>query len=144
MAKPVQGRRCPATVTALTSHPDGRRKPGRPASGAMSNPRVKGNGISMASLRLRLPRVPRPLFPLLVVLTLLAAACGGPTVSGSPSPGVPSPSASAGYPLTLSDDTGRSVTVPAKPARIVSLAPSNTEIACALGACAALVGVTDF
>jgi iron complex transport system substrate-binding protein len=48
------------------------------------------------------------------------------------------------YPLTLTDDAGREVTLAADPERIVSLAPSNTEIACALDACDELVGVTDF
>lgn len=37
------------------------------------------------------------------------------------------------YPLTLVDDTGTSVTIPAKPERIVSLLPSSTEILAALG-----------
>lgn len=37
------------------------------------------------------------------------------------------------YPLTIVDDTGASVTIPAKPQRIVSLLPSSTEILCALG-----------
>jgi len=89
----------------------------------------------------------------LLLPTLLAVAVAGcaPASSGSPAVSLPGSSATAApsdggtvYPLTLTDDAGRSVTIPADPERIVSLAPSNTEIACALDACEQLVGVTDF
>ncbi len=87
------------------------------------------------------------LFPL-VVLPVLAAACvaSPPATPSSSAPAAsadPSPSL-APFPVTLTDDAGRELTLDAEPMRIVSLAPSNTEIVCALDACDRLVGVTDF
>lgn len=48
------------------------------------------------------------------------------------------------YPLTLTDDLGRKVTLKAEPKRIVSVLPSTTETLCALGLCDRLVGVDDY
>jgi iron complex transport system substrate-binding protein len=97
------------------------------------------------------PGVPRPFLPLFVALFLAACQPAGSGQSASPSSGpsaataaTPSVEPSTTYPLTLTDDAGREVTLEADPARIISLAPSNTEIVCALGACEELVGVPEY
>lgn len=48
------------------------------------------------------------------------------------------------YPITVTDDLGRKVTINKLPQRIVSLAPSNTEILFALGLDDRIIGVTDY
>jgi len=48
------------------------------------------------------------------------------------------------YPITLTDDSGAKITFNEKPQRIISLAPSNTEIIFALGLEDKLVGRSDF
>lgn len=48
------------------------------------------------------------------------------------------------YPLTLTDDLGRKVTLRAEPKRVISVLPSTTETLCAVGACDKLVGVDDY
>ncbi len=51
--------------------------------------------------------------------------------------------AAGGYPVSIVDDTGATIEIPREPVRIVSLAPSNTEILFALGLGDKVVGVTS-
>ena len=102
--------------------------------------------------------IPRPLRSLaaIVAALLLAGACAAgtspaptaapagtpvPTSAGTPT-ATPAPT-QPGYPLTLRDDEGTSVSITARPQRIVSLSPANTEIVWALGAGDRQVGGTD-
>jgi iron complex transport system substrate-binding protein len=77
-------------------------------------------------------------------LLTVATACG-PTPTGPPSHlTTQPPDELVAFPLTLTDDLGREVTIENKPQRIVSLAPSNTEILFAIGAGEQVVGVTTY
>ena len=76
----------------------------------------------------------------IAAVLLLLASCGetappqaGPT--GSPSP-------AAVFPLTITDDDGIEVTIPEEPQRIVTFAPSMTEIVFEVGLGDRLVGVS--
>ena len=48
------------------------------------------------------------------------------------------------FPLTVTDDLGRTVTLKAPPKRIVTMLPSVTETVCALGACDRIVATDDY
>lgn len=92
----------------------------------------------------------RPLLHLMLVLTalaLLVAACA-PAATPAPPTAVPATAttAPAATPasITVTDGLGRTVTLVAPATRIVSLAPSNTEILFVLGASDTLIGRDDF
>lgn len=74
---------------------------------------------------------------LLVVIVSVFSGC-------SKAQPVPPPATSTTFPITVSDDTGRSLTIDKKPEKIVSLAPSNTEILYALGLGGKVVGNTEY
>jgi iron complex transport system substrate-binding protein len=77
---------------------------------------------------------------LLVILAGLMASCT-PNVAQEPAA---SQIGEAAFPLEIIDQAGRVVRVEKLPEKIISLAPSNTEILYALGLEDRLVGVTEF
>lgn len=83
---------------------------------------------------------------LILLLAVLLAACAGPAATAPPAPiASPSPTPEAAFPLTITDDEGTSVEIPAEPQRIVSLTPAATETLFALGLGDRVVGkVEDF
>ncbi|MGH2716684.1 MAG: ABC transporter substrate-binding protein [Thermoleophilaceae bacterium] len=88
----------------------------------------------------------------LAVFVAAVTACTGTATTRSPIPGVTAPATSAPSALTspaasaitVRDDAGRIVTLAAPPARIVSAAPSTTELAFAVGLGDEVVAVDEF
>ena len=83
------------------------------------------------------------LLVLLLSLSLGIAAAPARAADCAATP-MASPVAAAAFPLTLSDDLGRQVEIRSAPRRIVSLAPSNTEILFALGLAERVVAVDAY
>ena len=88
---------------------------------------------------------------LVITAALLAAValsgCSAPTAAPAPAPeatSTPPVTDLSIFPLTVTDDSYREVTFTVPAARIVSLAPANTEIVYALGLFDRMVGVTTY
>src|SRR3954451_13615828 len=99
--------------------------------------REKGNA-PMQLVHFRNPSPKARGFLLLIaglIAAVLVAACSG----ASPTP-TPSPTAAAAFPVTLTGDDGKTVTITAEPQKIVSLMPGETETLFALGAGSRVVG----
>jgi cobalamin transport system substrate-binding protein len=126
---------------------------------ALDSPRLENSVDSLPSVRRSRP-VDRPFLAALVVLiTLVLAACSGgttppptigpdatssiaPAATGTPqAPESASPSSAAvSYPLTVTDDEGTKVEIAQEPQKIVSLTPATTETLFALGVGDRIVG----
>ena len=84
------------------------------------------------------------LFPLILVVA--ACSSGGtaaPAESPSPTAVSAPATAAAAFPVTLTDDDGTELTLPAEPQKIVSLTPAATEVLFALGAGDRVVGKVE-
>ena len=79
----------------------------------------------------------------LALVALAACAAARQEVPGA-TPAPAGPHAAIAFPVTVTDDASRSVTVRTRPKRIVSLAPADTEILYSLGAFDRVVGVTTY
>ena len=81
-----------------------------------------------------------------LLLACQTAAQSTPPTSAPPvaTPTTAATASSAPLEITVRDDLGRTVKLARAPKRIVSLAPSNTELVYALGLESRLVGVDDF
>jgi len=81
----------------------------------------------------------------LAVVLLVATACGAATPPVPSQQSSPAAAAAAiAFPTTITDFQNRTVTVPMRPERIVSIGPSITEFLFALGAGPRVVGADDF
>lgn len=102
-------------------------------------------------------RISHFLTPLAIIGLVLTVACVGPpppeeatppppppTEKELPPEPEPEPEEAPSFPLTIVDDLGRTVEIKKLPQRIISLAPSNTEILFALGLEDKIVGTTDY
>jgi iron complex transport system substrate-binding protein len=78
-----------------------------------------------------------------VAATTAAATTAPATTAVATTAAAAGSTAPTTYPLTITDDAKRSVKFDKAPAKIVSLAPSNTELAYALGLGDKIVGIDD-
>jgi len=73
------------------------------------------------------------------------AGCSAKDAAEDPAPAKePTVTTESAFPVTITDDAGRKVTVEAEPESIVTLAPANTEMLFAIGAGDRVTGVTTY
>jgi iron complex transport system substrate-binding protein len=82
-------------------------------------------------------------FVAFVLLSLVFTFAGCSSANNTGSSTSSNTASATKYPLTVTDDLGKKVTIEKEPAKIVSLAPSNTEILFALGAGSKVAGRSE-
>lgn len=80
-------------------------------------------------------------FSLLLTVGILAGCGSNNEAKEEDNGGQTAQQAETGFPLTITDATGEKVTIEKEPERIVSIMPSNTEVAFALGVGEKIIGV---
>lgn len=80
---------------------------------------------------------------LALTLSALVAACSAPGATTTPTQSPTAASPSAEFPVTVTDDEGTAVEIPAGPEKIISLTPANTEILFAIGAGDRVIATDD-
>lgn len=81
---------------------------------------------------------------LLMVITLITGCTTKEISSNEEESRITTEESSNGYPMKVEDGFGNKATIEKQPTKIVSLAPSNTEILFALGLNNEIVGVTNY
>lgn len=82
--------------------------------------------------------------PLLLLFLIFTVGCSAGNVNKAQEKPAQVEKKQASFPVTVTDDMGHKVTLEKEPERLISLAPSNTEILYALGCQDRLVGVTSY
>ncbi len=80
----------------------------------------------------------------LALVLVLGFLTGCPTATNNGDNGNGDTTPLPAFPITVTDQLGRTVTIEAEPQKIISLSPGNTEIVYALGLEDRLVGVTTY
>jgi iron complex transport system substrate-binding protein len=104
--------------------------------------RKKRGEYFLFGIRLKfLPRKISIVFLMSVLLLTLLAAC---TAAPPAATTATTTTSATTFPLTITDQTARTVTIKSAPQKIVSIAPADTEILFALGLADKIAGVTTY
>jgi len=102
----------------------------------------EGRVIFLEGVKMKMKNKSKIILTIFIISLFILTACSNKTAA--PSTDSKEAKNFEEFPLTIEDQMGRKVTIEKQPERIVSLAPSNTEILFNLELGDKIVGVTDF